>query len=194
MGISDPQPPAALKPGKYAVLVLLLKMQALYLAVALVWGLLRGISWWRALAPTPWLGAGVALGIVLALASHLIFGHMARSGWESVRWLRESCMRPIALTLPLEGTVLVSLASGFCEEALFRGVLLSELGLGLSSLLFALLHLGDRRMVWMAGWALMTGLMMGGLVQWTGNLGVAVAVHATNNFASFWLLQHGRRD
>lgn len=193
MGVSDPQPPAALRPGRYAVLTLLLKMQAIYLVIALAWGMLRGIPWWTRFSWSPWLGAGVVLGITLALASHYLFGHMARTGWESVRWLRESCMRPIALALPPEGVVLVSLASGFCEEALFRGILLSETGLVISTLLFSLLHLGDRRMVWMAGWALMTGFMMGGLTLWTGNLGVAVAVHVSNNYASFWLLQHGRR-
>lgn len=175
------------------MLALLLKMQAVYVLIALAWGLLRGIPWWSRFSFSPWLGAGVVLGLLLALASHLLFGQMARAGWESVRWLRESCMRPIALALPPEGKVLVSLASGFCEEVLFRGVILSELGLYLSSLLFALLHLGDRRMVWMAGWALMTGLLMGGLTLFTGNLGVAVAVHVTNNYASFWLLQHGRK-
>lgn len=193
MGVSDSQPPAALKPGRYMVLKLLLKMQGVYLAIALVWGLIRGIPWWSKFAWSPWLGVGVVLGMILALASHLLFGHMARTGWESVRWLRDCCMRPIALALPAEGKLLVSLASGFCEEVLFRGVLLSELGLGLSSLLFALLHLGDRRMVWMAGWALMTGALMGFLTDWTGNLGVAVALHITNNYASFWLLEKGRR-
>lgn len=194
MGVSDPQPPAALRPGKYAVLVLLLKMQAVYVAIALVWGLVRGIPWWTRFSLSPWLGVGVVVGLLLALASHYLFGHLARSGWDSVRWLRESVMRPIALALPPGGKVLVSLASGFCEEILFRGILLSELGLYVSSLLFALLHLGDRRMVWMAGWAMMTGLLMGGLTLLTGNLGVAVAVHVTNNYASFWLLQHGRRE
>lgn len=169
------------------MLLLLLKMQLAYVVLALIWGLLRGIPWWRALHWNFALVGGAALGLGLAILSHKLFGHLSRH-LESVRWLREECMAPIARVLSPGGKLAVALASGFGEEVLFRGVLLTELGLVPSSLLFALLHLGDRRMIWMAGWAFMTGLLMGGLVLLTGNLALAVAVHICNNYASFWLL------
>jgi hypothetical protein len=169
------------------VLLLLLKMQLAYVFLALVWGFLRGISWWKALHWNLGLVGGAALGLGLAFISHRLFEGLSRQ-FESVRWLREECMGPIARVLSPGGKLMVALASGFGEEVLFRGILLTELGLVPSSLLFALLHLGDRRMVWMAGWAFLTGLLMGGLVLLTGNLALAVVIHICNNYASFWLL------
>ncbi len=162
-------------------------MQLAYVVLALVWGLLRGISWWKALHWNLGLVGGVVLGLGLAILSHKLFGRLAQR-FDSVRWLREECMSPIARVLSPGGKLMVALASGFGEEVLFRGILLAELGLVPSSLLFALLHLGDRRMVWMAGWAFLTGMLMGGLVLLTGNLALAVVIHMCNNYASFWLL------
>ncbi|MCE7870880.1 CPBP family intramembrane metalloprotease [bacterium CPR1] len=181
------EPPAALKPSRHTVLLLLLKMQLAYIILALLWGFFRSIPWWKALHWNLGLVGGAALGLGLAALSHELFGRLAER-FESVRWLREECMGPIARVLSPGGKLLVALASGFGEEVLFRGILLTELGLIPSSLLFALLHLGDRRMVWMAGWAFLTALLMGGLVLLTGNLALAVVIHFCNNYASFWLL------
>ena len=60
--------------------------------------------------------------------------------------------------------VLVSIFSGVGEEAFFRGAVLQEFGLVISSLLFGLAHIGpDRRYLVWTVWAVLAGFVFGAL-------------------------------
>jgi membrane protease YdiL (CAAX protease family) len=166
-------------------LPVLVTLQATLGATALVWGLVRDIPWWRALAVTPEVLAALLAGGFLSLASTGFFQFLARRGFSDVGWVLDGFLGPLFRGLPLSWAIGLSLLSGFCEEAFFRGILVPEFGLWASSVLFGLLHTGDRRLALMGLWAGLMGLGMGLAWQITGNLAVPVALHAGCNFLSF---------
>jgi len=89
----------------------------------------------------------------------------------------------------LRDCALLALASGVAEEALFRGALQPRLGLVASSLVFGLAHFVPRRGLWpWALFAIATGILLGLLFEWTGNLIAPVTAHASINAVNLWLL------
>lgn len=78
--------------------------------------------------------------------------------------------------------IVLALASGIAEEALFRGALQPRVGLVMASLIFGVAHFVPRRdlLPW-TGFALLAGLMMGGLFAATGNLLAPIVAHAGIN-------------
>lgn len=79
--------------------------------------------------------------------------------------------------------LLIALASGIGEELFFRGWLMNEIGLFLSSLIFGLVHLPPNRnwRLWPL-FAFIIGLVLGTLCLWTNTLLFAVAAHAGINY------------
>ena len=85
--------------------------------------------------------------------------------------------------------LVLALASGIGEEALFRGALQPSLGWLGASLVFGLAHFVPRREL--LGWtafALAGGLLLGGLFAWTGNLLAPVVTHVLVNAVNLRLL------
>jgi membrane protease YdiL (CAAX protease family) len=98
---------------------------------------------------------------------------------------------------PLSGTqvVILALASGVGEEAFFRGALQPRVGLVAASLLFGLAHLVPRRelLPW-AGFALLAGVLLGALFEYTGNLLAPTLAHVVVNGVNLcWLGRAGAR-
>jgi membrane protease YdiL (CAAX protease family) len=162
-----------------------LGLLAVGLAVANGWGiyLWQGWSWsWSA-----W-------GVVLAATAVL-------TGLNAVVWATSEPLRQ-AMTRLFDGVLgplrpvdfpLVALLSGIGEEIAFRGAAQPLIGITLSSLVFAVLHIPAPGL-WVYGlWALFASLFLGNLYAWTGNLFVPVAVHVLNNLISLWLW-HRRRQ
>ena len=89
--------------------------------------------------------------------------------------------------------MVIALLSGASEEFFFRGILMPEIGLGASSLLFGLLHAVNWAYV---TWAAVIGAALG-LLAIHGNSLVAPAVaHATFNLGALLVLRrsHPRRE
>ncbi len=166
-------------------LPVLVALQATLGATALVWGLVRGLPWWRDLAATPEVLVALLAGGLLSQASTGLFQFLGHRGVSDAGWVLDGFLGPLFQGLPLPWAVGLSLLSGFCEEAFFRGILCAEFGLWASSVLFGLLHTGDRRLVLTGLWAGLAGLGMGLAWQVTGNLAVSMALHAGCNFLSF---------
>ena len=159
---------------------------ALYLgmaAAAVVWTSLRGQpALWRTHDHgEPWfwssLLAGIALGLLLVFLSRLAV--------HRFEWARELHREFRGLLGPhMDGEIVVlALASSIGEEMFFRGALMPAVGLGISSAIFALLHIGPRLryLPWTLG-SFGAGLLFGALFLWTGDLSGAVAAHCTVNF------------
>jgi Na+-transporting NADH:ubiquinone oxidoreductase subunit NqrB len=87
--------------------------------------------------------------------------------------------------------LLLALASGLAEEALFRGALQPQIGLVAASLVFGLAHFAPRRelLPW-TGFSVLAGFLLGGLYAWTGNLVAPVIAHVGINAVN--LRQLGR--
>ena len=91
--------------------------------------------------------------------------------------------------------LVIAVCSGLSEEMLFRGALQPALGVTLTTLIFALLHIGPNpRFIPWTFMALVGGIIFGSLLIWTGNLVAPVLAHVTVNFLNLRFLSlDGRR-
>ena len=137
---------------------------------------------WRSVT-LPWtVAAGIGLGLAVVFLSRLVsrFAPFARLD------------RIIARLLPPMGVfdiLILSAASAWGEELLFRGALLQLIGLHGSSLLFGFLHYGGKRslVLWgLMGWGM--GYLLGGLFLITGSLLAPLLAHFTINYFNLLLL------
>lgn len=150
----------------------------LFLAIAgAVWlGLERGHipasvfwdarTWWRDL------GLGLAGAAVL-----LGLWNLARRFLASARLL-EARMVEILGPVTVGEALSLAFLSGTAEEMFFRGAVQSAWGPLVAVALFALLHAGPGKefRLWTL-FALVAGLVLGGLVVWSGNLLAAMVAH-----------------
>jgi len=154
------------------------------LGLALLWGLVAGRSLLYANAAAaeagvqPFRDAGVGLlaGAIVVLLSRE-FTRRTRAGEELAR-----AFGAVLGRLSLSECLLLAAFSGVAEEAFFRGALQPLLGWLAASLVFGLVHFVPQRafLPW-TGFAVLAGLLLGGLFEATGNLVAPVVAHATVN-------------
>ncbi len=167
----------------------ILWIQAVAFVSALLLGWLFGRHWWATLAFGEHL-FGVALGgVLLSFLSWKIFHFLGHIRALGLGWMIQEVMVPLLSGVTVAEAVLISTCSGFAEEALFRGTLLPVMGLWGSSLLFGLLHGGDRRAWFFMVWATLVGAGLGYYCQSTGDLAGCMVFHATTNFTSLMMLR-----
>ena len=132
--------------------------------------------------PAVSVAAGLLLGLLVALASRLLFSTFGHR-------LTEELFIPVFGCLYYRDAVAISLLPAFGEEILFRGVMQPELGLLATSLVFGLMHSGlSRKLLPYGLWAAVVGALLGALYLWSGSLYGPVAAHALVNAAGIvWL-------
>jgi len=156
-------------------------LSAALVAVGLAWAMVRHLPLAARCQPTPTaILSGALVGALLWLAIPLLF-------WApAMRRVRDTTLLPFTRSLRTRDIALIALLSGASEEFFFRGVLLPEVGLGLSSILFGLLHAVN----WIyVTWAAITGAGLGLLANHGGSLVAPVVAHATYNFGALLMLR-----
>lgn len=135
---------------------------------------------------------GVAIAAGIILASGLLY-----SVWENYRQSVDVYLDFVLKPLALPDVLWLGLLPGLSEEFLFRGIMLPGLGLGwvalgLSSLIFGVLHISGVQQWSYAVWAAVIGLVLGYSAIATGNLFVPVLAHVITNFISslVWKLRN----
>lgn len=127
---------------------------------------------------------GLGAGVLLIL-SYFFEDWFAsyRSLKAQVMHLLGPCSIPVGLSL--------AVLTVFGEELLFRGAIQPFLGLGLTSVLFGLLHMGKDGVVsaWSL-WAVLAGLLIGWMYQATGSLWPCLITHFCVNVVSTLSLRH----
>jgi membrane protease YdiL (CAAX protease family) len=94
----------------------------------------------------------------------------------------EDLLRGVLGTIDTSQAVGLALLSGFAEELFFRGAVQDAWGFWIASALFAALHTGRERGLWVwTAFALIAGLLFGGLVLFAGNLLPAIVAHVVVN-------------
>jgi hypothetical protein len=98
---------------------------------------------------------------------------------------------------PPTGMIAVAIVSGVVEEVLLRGIVFRLLtrafnvwwALGLSSLLFGLLHLGNDNATLFSALAiaLEAGVLLAAFYLWTGRLWASIGAHAAWNFTQGYI-------
>jgi membrane protease YdiL (CAAX protease family) len=150
-------------------------------ATAVVWlGMRRGTldvglffdpaRWWIDL----FLGAAAGLALVG------LWWLVARRFTAARRF--EDLVRELLGDLDAGQAVGLALLSGFAEELFFRGAVQDTWGFWIASALFAALHTGRDRGLWVwTAFALVAGLLFGGMVLLAGNLLPAIVAHVVVN-------------
>ncbi len=122
------------------------------------------------------LGAGVAAGLVAIGVSE------ALTRWTTLGRALSDLLAESIGPMGRADAWLLALASGLAEEMFFRGALQPKVGLLLASILFGAAHFMPRReLVLWSGFAVLIGLGLGLLYEWTGNLAAPVAAHVLVN-------------
>lgn len=131
---------------------------------------------------------GLAGGVLL-----LGFSVLGTWLWPALRRAQAHLDRTIFGALEPSDAFYLGLLSGVSEEIFFRGVLQYYWSLWLASALFGLLHLPGKKHSVYALWAGLSGLLMGAIYLWTGNLLTVILMHVLNNILAILLLPLFRR-
>jgi len=150
-------------------------------AVALLWGTMRELPFLKAPAPTM---RDVALGAAAGALLWLCIPLLRLSG--AMRRVWEDLLVPFARQFSVMDVLLIASLSGVSEELLFRGVLLPEIGLVASSLVFGALHALNAVY---ALWAACTGAAFGLLAMERNSLMAPIVAHATYNLGALLALR-----
>lgn len=174
--------PLFARPWSRAALV-----STLYLALAGA-----GVAWaaWNGRSNV-WLYPGrqtppqVSLGILVGLILGLGFVFLSRLTVHRYEWARalHRDFRARLGPLPQWDVAVLAAASSLGEEIFFRGAFVPAAGIWLSSLVFALLHIGPRLryLPWTLS-SFLAGLVFAQLFVWSGDLTGAVVAHFTVNY------------
>jgi uncharacterized protein len=162
---------------------------------SLLWIMVRRIPVFKDIKIT-WeaFATGVIAGILI-MAAGVIFYVLDKGLFRGkVRQTMESQIYPMFHDITPVGILLVAFMSGFCEELFFRGVLLTEIGIFFSSVIFGLLHTPGKK-VWMLGaWTAFIGMVMALLYRGTGNLFVPMTAHMINNLVAISYIRYLHPD
>ena len=186
--IKPPVPPAR-RPHAGPLIRMELAASAILLAASAAWSLLRGIDLAGSLQPTlVALAQGLGAGLLLATTLPLVTAPWARRvlllrglkrAWDAL----ESGLGP---GLRIREVLVLAVCSGISEEVFFRGVLLHDVGIVASSVLFGLLHpLGIAYVLW----ATAAGAGFGVLYLATGSLVAPALAHGTYNLIALGYLR-----
>lgn len=137
------------------------------------------------------------LALLLCLPMLAALYLTSRTDWPPLARLRREMdekVRPIFANCKPIDLLIISLCAGVAEELFFRGwlqtLLVARLGLlvgiCLAGLLFGLAHYLSREY---ALYAFITGLYLGALYHWTGNLYLLMVVHAFYDFVALLALK-----
>ena len=161
-------------------------LSAALIVLSLSWAWLRGLPLPALLVPTaPNVAGGVLAGALLWGTIPLVLRA------SSMRRVWNEILLPFSGGLGTRDVVAIALLSGLTEELFFRGVLMPEIGIGLSSLCFGALH--ALCAVYFA-WATLVGAAFGALALAGGSLLTPIVAHATYNLgALLWLRRSAQR-
>jgi membrane protease YdiL (CAAX protease family) len=164
--------------------------------VGAVWAFWTRGSVFSLTTDAPWLagsasfwGLGVWCGLAIALALWIVA--MTRVLVQRTAWARRLhlALRIALLGLSPGRIAQLALLSAAAEELFFRAALAPSLGLFTSALVFGLLHVSPQGtgFAWSL-WAMVMGLLFGGLFLGSGSLLPALLAHALINYENMHYL------
>jgi membrane protease YdiL (CAAX protease family) len=79
------------------------------------------------------------------------------------------------------GIIIIALLSGFAEELFFRGIVQTGLGITIASIIFGLVHIGNKKTIYYGVYAIFIGFYLGFFMLYTESLWVPIIIHIINN-------------
>ncbi|GGA43391.1 CPBP family intramembrane glutamic endopeptidase [Okeania sp. KiyG1] len=135
---------------------------------------------------------GVAIALGITIASSLVYRI-----WPTYRRSADQYLKLVVTPLLWPDLIWLGLLPGLSEELLFRGVILSALGLDTvaliaSSVFFGVLHLSGKQQWPYMVWATIVGMVLGYSALETGNLLIPIIAHILTNLISsgMWKWEH----
>lgn len=127
---------------------------------------------------------GVAIAVAISAVSSLVYRL-----WPSYRNSADYYLELVIGPLLWPDLIWLGLLPGLSEELLFRGVMLTALGMNIvavviSSILFGVLHLSGEQQWPYVVWATVVGGVLGYSTLLTGNLLVPIVAHILTNLVS----------
>ncbi|MBI1270419.1 CPBP family intramembrane metalloprotease [bacterium] len=183
--------------SKNQIFNLIILIEALVLILATAWSWLAKIELLPVFSKVEPLqiAAGLGTGFLLSLTS-IASARLARALKDKFKLfdiyleLINDVMAPLFSKFLFRDIVLISLASGFCEEVFYRGVLQNQFGILIASIVFGLCHFAGKRYLFYAIWAALAGALFGYMIILTGSLWPPILAHVTNNFVSLTYLRY----
>jgi uncharacterized protein len=160
-------------------------LSAALILFSFLWAWVRNLPLAPLLMPTvPNVVGGIVTGALLWGTIPLVLrAPSMRRVWNQV-------LLPFSGTLGPSDVAVIAALSGITEELFFRGVLMPEIGVVLSSLCFGALH--ALCAVYFA-WATLVGAAFGALTLASGSLVTPIVAHATYNLGALLWLRHSAR-
>ena len=133
---------------------------------------------------------GLLTGLGLALAGYIfyLFAKKIKMLHSAVE-LFEKILAPLYNSLKIPDIFFLSFVAAFCEETFFRGLILTNFGLIISSITFGIVHLPGTKYWIYALWATLSGALLGWLFMLTGSLWLPILAHAINNIIGMFMLK-----
>ncbi|CAD5976755.1 hypothetical protein PCC9214_04227 [Planktothrix tepida] len=138
------------------------------------------------------LGWGLGVGLIITIASFVMYRI-----WPAYSRSANTYLKLVLSPLLWPDLIWLGLLPGLSEELLFRGVMLSDLGLTplalvVSSIAFGVLHFSGSQQWPYVIWAIIVGFLLGYSAIATGNLLVPIIAHIFTNFMSgcLWKLKY----
>lgn len=161
-----------------------------FVAAAALWNGIRGRDFHL-------FGDSASVGILLGFLSAVLtvsLGLLLYRASSVVREVSDELAPMLIDGSSRTGLILISIFSGVGEEALFRGAVQPEFGLIVAAVLFGILHVGpDRRYLFWTVWAVLAGLLFGGLYTVTGGLLAPILAHVLHNAATLLIWRRARK-
>ncbi|NET44585.1 CPBP family intramembrane glutamic endopeptidase [Okeania sp. SIO2B3] len=139
---------------------------------------------------------GVAIALGITIASSLVYRI-----WPTYRRSADQYLKLVVTPLLWPDLIWLGLLPGLSEELLFRGVILSALGLDTvaliaSSIFFGVLHLSGKQQWPYMVWATIVGMVLGYSALVTGNLLIPIIAHILTNLisSSMWKWEHNYQE
>ena len=183
--------------SKNQIFNLIILIEALVLILATAWSWLAKIELLTVFSKVDPLqmAAGLGTGFLLSLTS-IATARLALALRDKFKFfdiyleLINDVMAPVFSKFLFRDIVLIALASGFCEEVFYRGVLQNQFGILIASIVFGLCHFAGKRYLFYAIWAALAGALFGYMIILTGSLWPPILAHITNNFVSLTYLRY----
>lgn len=188
-------------PGRPDLYGRILFFELLFLAIVIVGVRLRGVSLqtifgkqWQSVGEVLRdLGLGVCLLVVSTIVGSVLAGHGGRAADPAILYMIPQTSLEMALWM------VVSLAAGICEEAIFRGYLQRQfsaltrnvpVGIILAAAAFGASHLyqGFRR----ASVIAIAAVMFGWFAYWRKSVRPRMVAHTLQDAVAPWLMRIGR--
>ena len=107
-----------------------------------------------------------------------------------LRKMNDEFLGPLVAMLSTLDILFLSVLSGFCEEVFFRGLMQQQIGLIPAAIIFGLFHDPVLKQKAYLLLAVLAGILLGYVYQYTGNIWSCITAHIVHNLVAMLALRY----